>query len=113
MAEDDDDDDDDWEEGALGMEECLFCSHVSASLEKNIKHMSGSHSFFLPDTEYLSDLEGLISYLGKTNISISRKVYLQMAPGCVKSRLGVSGMCNDLDLYNSTLEQRPLYMKYH
>ena len=66
MAEDDDDDDDDWEEGALGMEECLFCSHVSASLEKNIKHMSMSHSFFLPDTEYLSDLEGLISYLGKT-----------------------------------------------
>ena len=28
--------------------------------------MTMKHSFFLPDAEYIMDLEGLISYLGKT-----------------------------------------------
>lgn len=29
----------------------------------NLHHMTHSHGFFVPDLEYLSDLEGLISYL--------------------------------------------------
>ncbi|CAH1789401.1 unnamed protein product [Owenia fusiformis] len=58
-------DSDEWEEEMLGLEECLFCSYVSASLENNIKHMTERHSFFIPDAEYLTDLEGLIVYLGE------------------------------------------------
>ncbi|KAK2185871.1 hypothetical protein NP493_220g01020 [Ridgeia piscesae] len=54
-----------WEGEALGMEECLFCSHISDSLEKNVEHMTLKHSFFIPDAEYLSDLEGLVIYLGQ------------------------------------------------
>ncbi|XP_060581493.1 cytoplasmic 60S subunit biogenesis factor ZNF622-like isoform X2 [Ruditapes philippinarum] len=74
----DDDDDEDAEmdsdvesvdsfgdEDGLGIEECLFCSHISSSLEENMKHMTVKHSFFLPDAEYISDLEGLITYLGQ------------------------------------------------
>lgn len=64
----DDSDSDSWEsvEGeALPIEECLFCSYQSKSLEKNMKHMTVEHSFFVPDAEYLVDLEGLISYLGE------------------------------------------------
>ncbi|KAL3831320.1 hypothetical protein ACJMK2_023087 [Sinanodonta woodiana] len=53
-----------WEGEALGIEECLFCSYVSKTLEDNVKHMTTKHSFFLPDAEYIVDLEGLISYLG-------------------------------------------------
>lgn len=49
---------------SMGIEECLFCSHVSSSLETNLEHMTVKHSFFLPDAEYISDLEGLIVYLG-------------------------------------------------
>jgi pre-60S factor REI1 len=44
---------------------CLFCNHQSSSLEDNLTHMSSSHSFFIPDAEYLIDLPGLITYLGE------------------------------------------------
>jgi pre-60S factor REI1 len=44
---------------------CLFCTHVSSSLDDNLAHMSGEHSFFIPDAEYLVDLTGLIVYLGE------------------------------------------------
>jgi hypothetical protein len=54
-----------WDDDALSVEECLFCPHASDSLEKNVKHMTTAHSFFIPDVEYLVDLEGFISYLGK------------------------------------------------
>lgn len=53
------------DEEGLGLEECLFCSNISGSMEDNIKHMTLKHTFFLPDAEYISDLEGLITYLGR------------------------------------------------
>ncbi len=54
-----------FEDEALGVEQCLFCSHISDSLDTNVAHMTTAHSFFIPDVEYLIDLEGLISYLGE------------------------------------------------
>jgi len=68
--EDDDDmeveevDSDEWEEDPIPSTDCLFCSHHSSTLEKNIVHMTSVHSFFLPDPEYVTDVEGLIEYLG-------------------------------------------------
>ena len=56
---------DDWEENALGLEECLFCSNISSSMETNVAHMTKKHSFFLPDAEFIADLEGLMIYLGE------------------------------------------------
>ncbi|KAJ3504247.1 hypothetical protein NLJ89_g8036 [Agrocybe chaxingu] len=44
---------------------CLFCSQQYPTLDENLTHMSTSHSFFIPDAEYLIDLPGLISYLGE------------------------------------------------
>ena len=44
---------------------CLFCAHVSSSLEDNLTHMSSKHSFFIPDAEYLVDPSGLVAYLGE------------------------------------------------
>lgn len=49
----------------LSTSECLFCPSTSASLEENLTHMSLSHSFFVPDADYLVDLPGLITYLGE------------------------------------------------
>ena len=43
---------------------CLFCKNQSESLVANIKHMSETHSFFLPDLEYCVDLKGLLLHLG-------------------------------------------------
>ncbi|XP_007950095.1 zinc finger protein 622 [Orycteropus afer afer] len=51
--------------GAIPVTDCLFCSHHSNSLMKNVAHMTKVHSFFIPDIEYLSDLKGLIRYLGE------------------------------------------------
>lgn len=51
--------------GAIPITDCLFCPHHSSSLMKNVAHMTKVHSFFIPDIEYLSDLKGLIKYLGK------------------------------------------------
>lgn len=50
--------------GAIPVTDCLFCSHHSRSLTKNVAHMTKAHSFFIPDIEYLVDLRGLIKYLG-------------------------------------------------
>ncbi|XP_037655206.1 zinc finger protein 622 isoform X2 [Choloepus didactylus] len=51
--------------GAIPVTDCLFCSHHSSSLMKNVAHMTKVHSFFIPDIEYLSDLRRLIKYLGE------------------------------------------------
>ncbi len=80
-GDDDDDDDDDGEEeeemeedstsgaalapGTIPVTDCLFCGHHSRSLARNMTHMTKTHSFFLPDIEYLVDMRGFISYLGK------------------------------------------------
>lgn len=45
--------------------DCLFCTHHSATMTKNLKHMTLAHSFFIPDIEYVTDLKGLLCYLGE------------------------------------------------
>lgn len=62
-GDDDDDEDDDIEEDTLEVTDCLFCPHHSVSLEENLNHMTRSHSFFIPDLEYVVDLKGLVTYL--------------------------------------------------
>lgn len=42
--------------------QCLFDRHVSSSIANNLKRMHRKYGFFLPDSEYLTDLEGLIGY---------------------------------------------------
>lgn len=42
---------------------CLFCNAESAAMDSNLTHMSHAHSFFIPDAEYLVDMESLLSYL--------------------------------------------------
>jgi len=49
----------------LSLEDCLFCSEKSVDLKSNLDHMTQTHGFFIPDIEYLKDLEGLIKYLGE------------------------------------------------
>ena len=69
------DSDSDWEsvvseediEGGqpIAANECLFCDESSDTIEDNVSHMSQKHSFFIPDVEYLKDLEQLLTYLGE------------------------------------------------
>ncbi|XP_077978155.1 cytoplasmic 60S subunit biogenesis factor ZNF622-like [Glandiceps talaboti] len=50
---------------AIEVTDCLFCSHSSSSIEINVQHMTKEHSFFIPNIEYMVDLEGLMRYLGE------------------------------------------------
>lgn len=42
---------------------CLFCNYLSPTFDTNIHHMTRQHDLFIPEREYLTDLEGLIIYL--------------------------------------------------
>lgn len=44
--------------------DCLFCGKGHNSFESAIEHMHREHGFFIPDTEYLKDPTGLLTYLG-------------------------------------------------
>lgn len=67
-----------WDDDQMGIEECLFCSKISKSLVKNVKHMTTDHSFFIPDIDYLVDLEGLIGYLGMLLLLPNSMIVLDM-----------------------------------
>lgn len=54
--------------GSIPITDCLFCSHHSKSLMKNLAHMTKVHSFFIPDVEFLVNLKGLIRYLGEFGV---------------------------------------------
>ncbi|XP_037825875.1 zinc finger protein 622 [Lucilia sericata] len=57
--------DDELAENPLTDKDCLFCTHKAEDIMDNLKHMSETHSFFIPDLEYCTDLEGLLNYLGE------------------------------------------------
>lgn len=48
---------------AVTLDTCLFCSYNSPSLDLNVMHMERIHSMFIPERQYLVDMEGLISML--------------------------------------------------
>ncbi len=50
---------------SLETTQCLFCPHFSTTFEDNMRHMTKSHSFYIPDLQYVTDLEALIGYLGE------------------------------------------------
>ena len=58
---------------------CIFDAHVSETVEENLKHMHRKYGFFVPDMEYVCDIEGLIKF-------VAAKVKL----GCVCLQCGKS-----------------------
>lgn len=43
---------------------CLFCDRKSSNIKGNLHHMNLMHGFFIPEEQYLIDLEGIMEYLG-------------------------------------------------
>lgn len=61
-------DSDEWDddtENPIAKSNCIFCDHHSKNMVKNLKHMAVAHSFFVPDAEFVSDIEGLLMYLAE------------------------------------------------
>jgi len=42
---------------------CLFCNYDSPNVKLSVVHMNKIHGLFVPEQNYLTDLEGLIKYL--------------------------------------------------
>jgi len=42
---------------------CLFCNYDSPSLKLSVQHMTKIHGLFIPEQNYLVDLDGLVGYL--------------------------------------------------
>ena len=42
--------------------QCLFDKTIFATVEENVEYMEKKYGFFIPDREYLVDLEGLLGY---------------------------------------------------
>lgn len=49
--------------GRLEISDCLYCPRGFDSLEECIEHMHVTHSFYIPDIDYLKDLPGLMRHL--------------------------------------------------
>lgn len=47
----------------LSTKSCLFCNQESRDIASNVMHMERSHGMFIPEKQYLVDLEGLLASL--------------------------------------------------
>ena len=48
---------------AAPLNRCLFCNYDSPNIKLSVMHMSKYHGMFIPEQNYLTDLEGLITWL--------------------------------------------------
>ena len=66
VEEVDSDEWEEWDEGeGIPPTTCLFCPRSSHDLAASLRHMTQEHSFFVPDAEFVTDMEGLVTYLGQ------------------------------------------------
>jgi len=56
-------DDEDMHKEEFSASRCLFCRSDSADVHANVEHMKKKHGMFIPEWEFLADLDGLIHYL--------------------------------------------------
>jgi pre-60S factor REI1 len=49
----------------FSLKDSLFDGHRAASFDANLRYMTKTFSFFSPELEFLSDIKGLIRYLGQ------------------------------------------------
>lgn len=47
----------------LQISDCLYCPKKFETLQQNLEHMHSQHSFYIPDVDCLTDLDGLMRHL--------------------------------------------------
>lgn len=55
--------DEEEQEVEVPLTRCLFCNYNSPTIDLNVLHMERIHNMFIPERQYLVDLEGLITSL--------------------------------------------------
>ncbi|PBP21234.1 C2H2 finger domain protein [Diplocarpon rosae] len=90
---------------------CLFCNSVSPLLKSNISHMSHAHSFFIPDLEYLIDVESFLNYLSTVISEFHECLFCgREKPNkiAVQDHMRAKGHCK-LDYEDDVLELKEFY----
>ncbi|KAH1538031.1 hypothetical protein KXX37_005503, partial [Aspergillus fumigatus] len=75
---------------------CLFCSHKASDLQENTEHMRRSHGMFIPEKDYLVNLEGLIHYLYRKINENSECLYchaIRNSPAGIRTHMRDKGHC--------------------
>lgn len=49
--------------GVPSLNKCIFCNYDSPNVKLSVAHMTRIHGLFIPEQSYLSDPEGLLTYL--------------------------------------------------
>lgn len=63
-------------------------------MDENLKHMSLSHGFFIPDAEYCTDVEGLMMYLGISRTFIFFLViFFSKIVAFLGEKVGIGNVC--------------------
>jgi len=63
------------------LNQCLFCSYESPTFKLNVNHMGKFHGLFIPEQNYLVDVEGLISWLHGKIVDIHQCLYCHKVKG--------------------------------
>lgn len=63
IQEEDEDEEMQADEDEFSSSRCLFCPTQSVDVHANVEHMDKKHGMFIPEWDYLADLDGLVHYL--------------------------------------------------
>lgn len=66
---------------AIPLNRCLFCNYDSPNLKLSVMHMSKYHGMFIPEQNYLIDLEGLITWLHSKIFELHECLYCHKFKG--------------------------------
>ena len=66
---------------AAHLNRCLFCNYDSPNLKLGVMHMSKYHGMFIPEQNYLTDLEGLIRWLHDKIFELHECLYCHKLKG--------------------------------
>ena len=71
-------------DGSFVASRCLFCNADSSTLELNLEHMSKLHGMFIPNQEYLYDVESLLGYLFQIVFQFHACIYCETTKSSVE-----------------------------
>ena len=75
---------------------CLFCNYDSPTFKLNVMHMTKYHGMFIPEQNYLTDLEGLITWLHGKIFDDHECLYchkLKSSPESIQTHMRDKGHC--------------------
>jgi pre-60S factor REI1 len=96
IEEEDEDEEELEAESEYSPSRCLFCSHKASDLQENTEHMRKSHGMFIPERDYLVNLEGLIHYLYRKINENSECLYchaIRNSPASIRTHMRDKGHC--------------------